>query len=72
MTHGNGLENTLRTVAKRIAQARNRHLNEQNTKASLIEPVMRALGWNVEDFDEVQREFRLRRRDKQCRIPRVQ
>ncbi len=33
-------------------------INEQNTKAALIQPVLRALGWDVEDLDEVQFEYR--------------
>ena len=31
-------------------------LNEPNTKSSLIEPVLRTLGWNVFDFEDVERE----------------
>jgi hypothetical protein len=38
--------------------------NEQNTKAALIEPVLRGLGWSVEDFHEVAREFRLKPREQ--------
>jgi hypothetical protein len=33
-------------------------LGEQNTKATLIEPVLRAVGWDVEDVEEVHREYR--------------
>jgi predicted type IV restriction endonuclease len=58
------LSSTLAGVRKRIQNATKRGLNEQNTKASLIEPVLRALGWDVEDFDEVVREFRVKKRDK--------
>lgn len=39
---------TLKEVRRRIEQGAKRRLNEQNTKATLIEPVMRALGWDVE------------------------
>lgn len=35
-----------------------RSLNEQNTKATLIEPVLAALGWEVQDVAEVVREHR--------------
>src|ERR671931_162567 len=35
-------------------------IGEQDTKAALIEPVLRALGWDVEDLEEVQREYRLK------------
>lgn len=33
-------------------------LGEQNTKASLVEPVLEALGWAIRDPDEVHREFK--------------
>ena len=58
------LSRTLADVRKRIEQGTKRSLNEQNTKATLIEPVLRALGWNVEDVEEVVREFRVKKRDK--------
>ncbi|GAA0708064.1 hypothetical protein Drose_30830 [Dactylosporangium roseum] len=38
-------------------------LGEQNTKASLIEPIIDALGWDVYDPDEVHREYRRRTTD---------
>lgn len=58
------LATAISDVRKRIKQAGKRGLNEQNTKASLIEPVLRALGWDTEDFDEVAREFKTKARDK--------
>ncbi len=33
--------------------------NEANTKHHLIEPLLGALGWHLDDFDEVDREFRV-------------
>jgi len=36
-------------VAERVRKATKGKLNEQNTKASMIEPVLRALGWDTED-----------------------
>jgi len=33
--------------------------NEANTKAHLIEPILRALDWNMDDFSEVDREFKV-------------
>lgn len=33
--------------------------NEANTKALLIEPLLAALGWDVADVDEVEREYRV-------------
>ncbi len=50
-------------VAERVRKATKGKLNEQNTKASMIEPVLRALGWDTEDVDEVVREFRHRPKD---------
>jgi hypothetical protein len=35
-----------------------RGLGEENTKASLIDPMLEALGWDIRDPDEVFREFR--------------
>lgn len=58
------LARTLKEVRSRISRASSHALNEQNTKATLIEPVLRALGWDVEDVEEVQREFRIKKRDK--------
>jgi len=56
------LPSTLQDVRQRIQRAAKRALNEQNTKATLIEPVLRALGWNVEDIEEVVHEFRVKSR----------
>lgn len=39
-------------------------INEQNTKAALIQPIMRALGWDVEDLDDVHMEYKERPADK--------
>jgi hypothetical protein len=57
------LEDTLRQLRERIRRSRSSHINEQNTKAALIDPILRALGWNVEDWEEVQREFRVQSGD---------
>ena len=58
------LASTIQEVRQRIARAAKKSLNEQNTKATLIEPVLRALGWDVEDIEEVVREFKVKSRDK--------
>ena len=58
------LAKTLKEVRARITRASSHRLNEENTKATLIEPVLRALGWDTEDVDEVVREFKLKPRDK--------
>ncbi|MBC8231949.1 hypothetical protein H8E77_20555 [bacterium] len=34
-------------------------LSEPNTKSNLIEPVLRTLGWNVFDFEEVEKEWKV-------------
>jgi len=56
----NDLEAIVKSVRDRIARYRGQSIGEQNTKNVLIEPVLRALGWDVEDLDEVRREFRRR------------
>jgi hypothetical protein len=59
------LQVVLPQVRDRIARYRgSRAINEQNTKASLIDPILRALGWDVEDLDEVHREFKVKSADK--------
>lgn len=50
------LPQTLAAARKRIAKAKK--LNENDTKATLIEPVLAALGWDVLDTDEVAREHK--------------
>jgi len=64
MTASTPLAQTLAEVRKRIANAGTRGLNEQNTKATLIEPVLRSLGWDTESVDEVAREYRLKSQHK--------
>jgi hypothetical protein len=39
-------------------------MGEQNTKASLVEPILEALGWDVRDPDEVHREFKPTSQDR--------
>ena len=58
------LTQTLAEVRQRIKKAGSKGLNEQNTKAALIEPVLRALGWDTEDVEEVAREYKTKTRDK--------
>lgn len=57
------LREAIRKVASRIQRFQDRSLGEQNTKASLIEPILEALGWDVRDPDEVHREFKPTPRD---------
>jgi len=58
------LPSALRTVADRAEQHRGQKIGEQNTKAALVEPVLRALGWETENVDEVRREYKRRPQDK--------
>ncbi|WP_261555907.1 restriction endonuclease [Frankia tisae] len=53
------LQETLKECAERLRRYRHgQRIGEQNTKASLIEPVIEALGWDIHDLDEVNREYR--------------
>ena len=54
----NALHDVIALIRKRIARYQGESLNEQNTKATLIAPLLRALGWDVEDLEEVHREYR--------------
>jgi predicted type IV restriction endonuclease len=53
----------LAEIAERAARYRGERIGEQSTKAALIVPLLRALGWDVEDLDEVQFEYRTVRGD---------
>jgi len=54
------LDVTLATVRERVAKHQRPGIGEQDTKAALIVPVLRAVGWDVEDLDEVKLEHRRR------------
>src|SRR5215203_2299368 len=59
------LSSALPKLRKRIQKIlnRNENIGEQNTKAALIDPLLAALGWDVEDIDEVSREYRRKSQD---------
>jgi hypothetical protein len=57
------LDVALASVRDRIAKFRGQSIGEENTKHALIEPVLRALGWDVEDLDEVRCEYKLKAAD---------
>lgn len=59
----NDLETILNSVRDRIAKFQGQSIGEENTKHALIEPVLRALGWDVEDLDEVRCEYKLKQAD---------
>lgn len=52
------LKETIKTTVGKISRFKDRGLGEQNTKASLIEPILESLGWDIRDPDEVHREFK--------------
>ena len=55
---------TISEIGAKIKRYRGRIVGAQNTKASLIEPLLEALGWDIRDFDEVHRDFRAKPSDK--------
>lgn len=59
----NDLGVALTNVRARIAKFGGQTIGEENTKHALIEPVLRALGWDVEDLDEVRCEYKLKQAD---------
>src|SRR5438093_7775040 len=57
------LDNALVAVRDRIARYGPQGIGEQDTKAALIVPVLRALGWDTEDLEDVKLEFKRRPAD---------
>ncbi len=55
------LTTTLAKLRQKIQQIRDRKepIGEENTKAALVDPLLAALGWNVEAIDEVRIELDL-------------
>ena len=58
------LESSIESIIAKIARYKDRSIGEQNTKSSLIEPILESLGWDIHDADEVHHEFKPRARDK--------
>ncbi len=52
------LDGVLATVRDRIARYGTQGIGEQDTKAALIVPVLRALGWDTEDLEDVKLEYK--------------
>jgi len=52
------LEVVLATVRDRIATHQRQNIGEQDTKAALIVPVLRSLGWDLEDLEDVKLEYK--------------
>ncbi|MBW2124013.1 MAG: type I restriction enzyme HsdR N-terminal domain-containing protein [Deltaproteobacteria bacterium] len=65
-THRPSLLDTIIKLRKRIYQIEHRQksIGEENTKATLIEPLLSGLGWDVEELDEVVREYKRKPQDK--------
>lgn len=59
------LRETLTKVRARIDELRERgdRPSEQDTKAILIDPVLAALGWRLDELDDVRREYRAKPQD---------
>jgi hypothetical protein len=57
------LEGVLDTLRERIARYQRAGIGEQDTKAALVVPVLRALGWDLEDLEDVKLEYRRRPAD---------
>ncbi|NLJ36488.1 MAG: hypothetical protein GX358_09725 [candidate division WS1 bacterium] len=57
---GGDLRAKVAAIRTRLAQlkASSDRIGEQNTKATLIEPILLALGWDIYNPDEVDREYR--------------
>ena len=53
MPSGEGLSDVLLTVRAGIDSLSGEPFGEQKTKAGLIAPLLRVLGWDVEDFRQV-------------------
>ena len=60
-----GVSETLAKVREKIrqTQALGREPSEQNTKCYFIEPILWVLGWDIHDYEEVKREFKIKPRD---------
>ena len=60
------LRSLLQALVPRILKDRDRdrRIGEQNTKATLVEPILEALGWDIRDWDEVHREYKTKTVDK--------
>lgn len=59
-----GLQQVLAEVAERIGRYPGSRIGEQNTKVALVMPVLRGLGWDVEDLEEAHLEYRRKPGDR--------
>jgi predicted type IV restriction endonuclease len=58
------LQETVEQLRRKINRYGKSGVNEQNTKSTLIQPLLRALGWDVEDLDDVHLEYKQKSKDK--------
>ena len=72
------LQKVLKEVVVRIARYKGSAFNEQDTKASLIKPVLESLGWDTSDPEQVRHEFKTNPKDNpvdyallHMRLPRL-
>ncbi len=59
----NDLHEQLRRIREKIGRYRGSGINEEDTRPSLIDPLLSALGWDTTERDEVRRGFRLQSND---------
>ncbi len=58
------LTQALNEVRNKIALYQGKGIHEQDTKTALIDPILRALGWDVGNLDEVSQEYKRQPKDK--------
>lgn len=57
------LQEALNQVRARIERSKNSKLNEEQTRYTLVDPLIRALGWDTENIDEVRSQYRYKSND---------
>ena len=57
------VRDVLPVIRERITSLRDKGINEMSTRAALINPMLKALGWDNEDLDQVQQEYRFQSSD---------
>lgn len=62
------LPGLLAELAAKVRRYQDKPIGEQNTKASLIEPLLECLGWDIRDPDSVHREYRTKPRDTRSTV----
>ena len=57
------VQDVLPVIRERIASLQGKGINEMSTRAALINPMLKALGWDNEDLEQVQQEYRFQSSD---------